>query len=172
MSSSSYDFSVDTSPYEPSPMFNTHTVHEPANWYMWSYYLWSLLFSCIAIVTSVGTWVTRGQCTAWAGDDPNSNSIANGFWAFAIITFIFAVILFVMSLIALITKTGFREQWAFAAEKVFKPDQFARAVRIKELQRQSSSLLSDVGPTGTSSLASEIEMSAANPYSDMTMTPA
>jgi len=139
-------FSVDQT-YEPSPEFQmpytTAAVpkHVGApNWVLSSFYVGTMVFGAVSIITSAGQIYTRMKCVEFTDD-----AAATGTTIFEIIAWVTIVLSFViilMSIIALAYRMGFSQQISTAYDTLFdKTKNKSSAMTGSTLSPETSDLM-------------------------------
>lgn len=96
--------------YEPSPEYmkavSSHT--EAPDWVLSTYYIGTLVFSMVTIVTAAGQVYTRLNCDSFKSAASKTGS--DIFEVFAWVTIAISFVILVMSIYALVTRMGFSAQ--------------------------------------------------------------
>jgi len=117
--------------YEPSPEFlNIASQDDAPNWVLSTYYWGTLWLSLINIATAAGQIYTKMTCSHF--DDPTGSTV---FEVLAWITIIFSLLLFAMSIYALVKKVGFTGQISMIYKNTVKKSRnFDNQFRLNELR--------------------------------------
>jgi hypothetical protein len=146
--------------YEPAPEYtaavSSHT--EAPDWVLSTYYIGTLIFSMVAIVTAAGQVYTRLNCDSFKS--PGSKTGADIFEVFAWVTIVISFIILVMSIYALVSRMGFSAQIKKAWGKLKSRRPVTDVVSAYPLSRGQSDLaatLHDSNPPLYSNLASNLD---------------
>jgi len=165
---SNFAMDDDLSRYEPSPEFTSAiTSHSEApKWVLQTYYIGTMIFAIVAIVTAAGQIYTRMHCDQFK--TPSSKTGSDIFEVFAWITTVVSFLIVIMSIYALITHMGYGAQITASYRKIFKPDKYDKSYRVKELHRklgdQDANLMERAGQ---SQLQSSLDRAYQTPYPNL-----